>query len=127
MITRMMQATRTTRSTHSRSSKQHGSELDKTCNLVAKQSRRHTAIRNIDTCHKSFKAEEWSSFLTQYFPVLLRGPGCLQQNIYEHYMKLVNAIDLAIDYDITFEKSRCYRITPSRIHLYILYYRYQPQ
>ena len=58
------------------------------------------AIRNIDTYHKSFKAEEWSSFLTQYSPVLLRGPGRLQHNIYEHYMKLVNAIDLAIDYDI---------------------------
>jgi len=42
------------------------------------------AIRNIDTYHKSFKAEEWSSFLTQYSPVLLRGPGRSDSNGQNH-------------------------------------------
>ena len=87
------------------------------------------AIRNIDTYYRSFKAEEWSLFLTQYSPVFLCGPRCPQHNIYEHYIKLVNVIDLAIDYDIMFENLDVIELL---LHEFIsdyeqLYYRYQLQ
>jgi Transposase family tnp2 len=61
------------------------------------------ALRNIYTYHGSFKAEEWSNFLLYYSPVLLHGRDRLRRDLFEHYCKLIAAIELAIDYDITFE------------------------
>ena len=60
------------------------------------------AVRNIYTYHSSFKAEEWSSWLLYYSPILLRGR--LRADLYEHYMKLVTAIEIAIDYEVTIQE-----------------------
>ena len=57
------------------------------------------ALRDISTYHKSFKAEEWCSFLLYYSPILLRER--LLPDLYTNYMKLVSAIEIAIDYEIT--------------------------
>jgi len=57
------------------------------------------AVRDIYNHHSSFKAEEWSGWLLYYSPILLRGR--LRAELYEHYMKLVTAIEMAIDYEVT--------------------------
>jgi hypothetical protein len=57
------------------------------------------ALRNISKYHGSFKAEEWSSYLLYYSPVLLRDR--LAPELYQHHMKLVTAIEIVIDYEIT--------------------------
>ena len=62
------------------------------------------ALRNISKYSGSFKAEEWSNFLLHYSSVLLHGRGRLRQDLFEHYGKLVAAIDIAIDYDLTTEQ-----------------------
>jgi Transposase family tnp2 len=61
------------------------------------------ALRDISKYSGSFKAEEWSNFLLHYSSVLLHGRGRLRQDLFEHYGKLVAAIDLAIDYEIAVE------------------------
>jgi Transposase family tnp2 len=63
------------------------------------------SLRNIQKYNKSFKAEEWSNFLLHYSSVLLHDR--LRQDLFEHYGKLVAAIDLAIDYEISNENIRC--------------------
>src|SRR5437667_9134820 len=61
-------------------------------------------LRDISRYSGSFKAEEWSNFLLHYSSVLLHGRGRLRQDLFEHYGKLVAAIDIAIDYDLTTEQ-----------------------
>jgi hypothetical protein len=61
------------------------------------------ALRNIYKYHRSFKAEEWANFLLYYSPVLLHGKDRLRQELFRHFCKLVTAIELAIDYEITFD------------------------
>jgi hypothetical protein len=60
------------------------------------------AMRDIFTYHGSYKAEEWSSWICYYSPVLLYRR--LPDELYQHYLKLVSAIELAIDYEITFDE-----------------------
>ena len=62
------------------------------------------ALHNICKYNLSFKAEEWSNFFLHYSSVLLHGR--LRQDLFKHYSKLVAAIDLAIDYEITFDDIR---------------------
>src|SRR5437667_6003099 len=62
------------------------------------------ALRDISRYSGSFKAEEWSNFLLHYSSVLLHGRGRLRQDLFEHYGKLVAAIDIVIDYDLTTEQ-----------------------
>jgi hypothetical protein len=59
------------------------------------------ALRSVYTYNHSYKAEEWSSFLLYYSPIFLR--PYLYQDLYQHYSKLVSAIERAIDYEITFQ------------------------
>ena len=61
------------------------------------------ALRNISRYSGSFKAEEWLNFHLYYSSVLLHGRGRLRRDLFEHYGKLVSAIDIAIDYELTTE------------------------
>jgi len=61
------------------------------------------ALWNIDLYSGSFKASEWSNFLLHFSSVLLHGGYRLRQDLFEHYSKLVAAIDLAIDYEVLWE------------------------
>jgi len=78
---------------------------DMECSLRSILSPYGKALRNIYKYNRSFKAEEWSNFLLHYSSVLLHGR--LRQDLFKHYGKLVTAIDLAIDYEITVENIRC--------------------
>ena len=74
-----------------------GKEME--CSLRSIPASYGKSLRNIQKYHRSFKAEEWSNFLLHYSSVLLYGR--LRQDLFEHYGKLVAAVDLAIDYEIT--------------------------
>lgn len=65
------------------------------------------ALRNIYLYSGSYKASEWSNFLLHYSSALLhvqhRGQHRLRRDLFEHFGKLVTAVSLAIDYDISHE------------------------
>ena len=83
------------------------------------------APRDINKYNRSFKAEEWCSFLLSYSPVLLR--GALSPQLYEHYIKLVTAIEISIDYDISYDDIQQVKtLLKEFVHDYeCLYYGYQ--
>ena len=60
------------------------------------------AARDIWAYHGSYKAEEWSAWICYCSPVFLYKQ--LPNELYQHYLKLVSAIELAIDYEITFDE-----------------------
>jgi len=72
---------------------------DMECSLRSIPTSYGKSLQYIHKYHRSFKAQEWSNFLLHYSSVLLHGR--LRQDLFEHYGKLVAAIDLAIDYEIT--------------------------
>jgi len=85
------------------------------------------ALRDIYKYNKSFKAEEWCSFLFLYSPVLLQGR--LPPDLYSHYMKLVTAVEMAVDYHLS--QDNLARLTILLREFVVeyeqLYYRYQSQ
>jgi hypothetical protein len=103
--------------------KRMGKDMESSRKLIPRSYGR--APRDIYKYFGSFKAEEWCSFLLYYSPILL--VDVLPRDIYEHYMKLVVAIELAIDYEVTFEDiAEVKRL----LHEFVLgyerlYYRYE--
>jgi hypothetical protein len=83
------------------------------------------ALRNIEKYWRSFKAEEWSAFLISYSPILLRNR--LPAELYAHYLKLVTAVTMAVDYEITFDDCQTIKtLLEEFVSDYErLYYRYQ--
>ena len=60
------------------------------------------ALRDIFVYHNSFKAEEWSSWLIYYAPPLLFNR--MHPDVYRHFMKLVIAVEISIDYSIEYQQ-----------------------
>jgi hypothetical protein len=83
------------------------------------------ALRNIDKYWRSFKSEEWSAFLINYSPILLRNR--LPVELYVHYLKLVTAVTMAVDYEVTFDDCQTIKtLLEEFVSDYErLYYRYQ--
>ena len=80
--------------------KRVGADMDSSRKLIPASYGR--APRNIHKYYGSWKAEEWCSFLLYYSPILLL--DALPTELYKHYMKLVMAVEIAIDYEITHEE-----------------------